>query len=145
MNTLIMEFPIRPFSVNHDKKPAYVHGKMRLVKSSENKAKRKELEMLCLRYNRQLKEMGQAFNPKLHFWRMKYFWIYDEQEFWTKQGTMSQSLVDDDNPVKPFRDIIFSVIGMPDAYVANSEQWKLPGKETKCVIHLSFHPWSELI
>ena len=147
MNTLIMDFPIRPFSVNKEKKVAVVHGKMRLVKNTSGKqgAARKELEMLALRYNRQLKDLGAMFDPKLHFWRMKYFWIYHEDEFWTKAGTMSQGLVDDDNPVKPFRDIIFGVVGMPDAYVANSEQTKMPGKETKCVIHISFHPWQELI
>lgn len=146
MNALILDIPMRAFSVNHDKKPIRLqNGQMRLVKSNENKDKQKELEMNCLRYNRQLKDLGSGFSPKLHFWRVHYFWIYEEGKFWTKEGTMSQGLPDCDNPVKMFQDTIFSVIGLPDAYVADSAQKKLPGKENKCVIHVSFHPWSELL
>lgn len=143
---LIMDLPMRPFSVNHDKKPAYVNGKLRLVKARGKQGdKRKELETLLLMYNRQLKNLAHDFDPKLHFWRLKYFWIYREDEFWTKAGTMSQGLVDNDNPVKIFQDCIFAVAGTPDAYVACSAQKKLPGKDTKCIVHISFHPWGELL
>jgi hypothetical protein len=146
MSTLIMDLPIKPFSLNHSKRPVRLPGgAMRMVNTGDHKEKVRDLENNFLRYNRQLKTMGQDFNPKDHFWRIKYFWIYREDEFWTKAGTMSQNTIDLDNGVKGFQDALFKIIGMNDAGCAHIEVMKLPGKETKCVIHLSKHPWAELL
>lgn len=116
-----------------------------MVSTGKAKDQRRELETWLLRYNRQLKEMGQAFDPISHFWRIKYIWMYQIDEYFTKKGTLSEGTIDLDNGVKGFQDTLFSVIGCKDSGVADISVLKVPARETKCVIHLSFHPWSELL
>lgn len=146
MSHLIIEIPMRPFSLNHSKRPITLPGGgMRMVSTGKAKDQKRELEGWLLRHNRQLKEMGQTFDPVNHFWRIKYIWLYKLDEYFTKKGTLSEGTIDLDNGVKGFQDTLFGVIGCKDSGVADISVLKAPAHETKCVIHISFHPWSELI
>lgn len=142
---LILDIAMRPFSINSDKGIAIIKGRPIIIKSKNSREDRRELQVRLLKYTIPLKNLLKDFDPKLHYFWIKFFWLYDSKEYFTKAGTKSQRLVDIDNACKSFQDEIFKVIGIGDHVVAHSEALCLPADKTKCVIHIGYKEWKELL
>lgn len=139
-----IKIPGKAISTNARLKPARTgrFGKMRLVKNDKQSPREREIEMLLIKYNRELWALGLAFDIKKHFFFTSYKFVYAKKEFWTKKKQMNSKLLDADNAIKKVKDMIFERIGVNDRLSRKEMNEVSPGQETFFEIEIELREWA---
>jgi Holliday junction resolvase RusA-like endonuclease len=99
----------------------------RVYKSARFKQDKKNIEWVVSNtYPEIVKALESEFNPKEHCICAEYYFYIPQDDFFRKDGAISNTSGDADNRVKGFQDHLFKALGVDDRYVSELRATKLP-------------------
>lgn len=137
MNTLFIQVPIKPLSVNA--KFTINKYKRRIVKSNVANKFEKTVEGYLNQCMKEIDQFTAAFNPKKYGLTMDILMYIPEDQFFTKKGAISSTCIDAGNAMKMLEDIIYKRMGLNDGLnlKVSSEKRPYTGEDWLTLVTIS--------
>lgn len=140
MNSLIMQFPIKPLSVN-SKFTQHFKTK-RMIKSTSAHKFERVVNGLLVNYRKDIEFFTKAYNRRKYSLQLEVVMYVPEEEFFTKSGEVSLTCIDASNALKMLEDIIYKAMKLNDGVNVKVSSEKRPylGKEWVTLVTVSEVP-----
>lgn len=112
MNNLILQFPIKPLSVNS--KFTINKWKRKIVKSTSANRFEKVIKDMLLQYSSSMKNFKKLHNRKKYALNLDIVMYVPEAEFFTLAEEVDCTCIDASNALKMLEDIIYKQLGLND-------------------------------
>jgi hypothetical protein len=141
----VVRIPGRGISSNKRLQPVidFKTGKPKMISRTSKQGRKREIEAILMMYRGQLRQLGEAFNPKTDFFLTTYRFVYPKADFWTKKKTMSTKLLDTDNGMKTIKDMLFEWIGHNDRFSRKELVEASPGFGEYVEISIEIRKWED--
>jgi Holliday junction resolvase RusA-like endonuclease len=127
---LEIKIPMPALSLNHSHMSLKRGGR---IKKNETRVYEKEFCVHLLKYQQQIKEFLQLFNPEVMGIEAHYLFYFNRDDYYTKKGRLSRKLPDTDNLIKIPQDLIFGQI-VDDTFIVTLQASKLPTTEPAYIL-----------